>query len=295
MPHENPCRAERIRYPRWRVFPLLSGPRVRTALATAASFLVPFACAEVPKGGAPPVQSIATKTVVAPASSVAAPLPADAVSTDASAPSPPWADVVRAQHWEEAWRVLEALPDDQRSQPETRLVRGRVALLRGDGKGALDLFQGLEQSLALATDDLARWRADASLAAGLYADAGRAFAAQTGAKAIARAAFAFDKAGMAEEAKKSADHAIALGAPEREEPALRSLRARIAEGAGQKQGAIDDARWIVLKAPQSDDASAAEATLARLDPDHPLTGRERMRRATKLADAVAHRRRAPGA
>ncbi|HKQ70626.1 MAG TPA: lytic transglycosylase domain-containing protein, partial [Polyangiaceae bacterium] len=68
------------------------------------------------------------------------------------------------------------------------------------------------------------------------------------------------------------------------EIAARALRLRLAESAGQKAVAVEDARFLVLRATPGDDGKAALAALARLDPDRPLTGKERLGRADKMVD-----------
>jgi hypothetical protein len=64
------------------------------------------------------------------------------------------------QRWGDAWAALEALPEPQKVQPEIRLVRARVAFHRAEAAAALELLDGLENSLPLLADDIERWRAD---------------------------------------------------------------------------------------------------------------------------------------
>src|SRR5260221_4028771 len=89
------------------------------------------------------------------------------VSASAGSPAPveepatPWPSLVRDEQWDAAWRALEALPDADKSRPEVRYVRSRVALGRGDAAAALPLLDGLEAMLPLLADHAGRRRAAA--------------------------------------------------------------------------------------------------------------------------------------
>jgi soluble lytic murein transglycosylase len=63
------------------------------------------------------------------------------------------------------------------------------------------------------------------------------------------------------------------------------LRAELARADGQNALAIEDLRFIVVRAPTSDEAKAAATALETLDPAHPLTGRERILRAERFVEA----------
>src|SRR5688500_17954200 len=41
-------------------------------------------------------------------------------------------DQVRRESWDEAWTALEALPEPKKRRPTLRLLRGRIAMQRGD-------------------------------------------------------------------------------------------------------------------------------------------------------------------
>ncbi len=194
-------------------------------------------------------------------------------------------ELVRRESWDEAAAQLEALPENKKTRPAVRLVRGRVAMARGDYGTAVQALTGLEKELAPIADDIERWRADAQVNAGPYQEAAQYFLKLNNPKAYAKAAFAFDKAGLAGEARGAADKAIAGGKGDASEAPLRALRARLNEGEGQNTVAIDDLRFIALLAPASDEAKGAMAALQRLDPARPLTGKERLARAEKLTDA----------
>ena len=197
-------------------------------------------------------------------------------------------ELVRRDAWDEAFTVLQALPEEKKRKPTVRLVTARVAMARGDYETARDALVGLEKELTPIADDIERWTAEAEAHVGPFEPAARYFAKQSSLKNLARAAMAFDKAGLSAEAGSAANRAIALsgqGKGDAAEVPVRALRARLAEAAGQNANAADDLRFIVLKAPASDEAKLAMAALARLDPSRPLTGKERLTRAERLVDA----------
>jgi soluble lytic murein transglycosylase len=195
-----------------------------------------------------------------------------------------WVALVRAESWDDASRALEALPEATKKEPLYRLVRARVAMARGEFAQARDLLADLESAFALLADDVERWRADAMLAAGPYEGAARYFAKQSGPKSLLKAASAFDKAGLAAEARAAADRAIAAGGGS-EEASLRALRARLADAQGEREVADDDARWIVLHAPAGEEAASVSTVFERLAPARQFTGKERLARADRLAEA----------
>jgi soluble lytic murein transglycosylase len=203
----------------------------------------------------------------------------DAAEADA------YIEFVRREAWDEAAASIDSLPDAKKHKPTVRLVKGRVAMARGDYASAVQAFAALENDLAPIAEDIEKWRAEAEANVGPFPDAAQYFMKQGGAKGFARAALAFDKAGMADEARSAADKAIAAGRGDNNEIAVRALRARLAEAAGQTTTAADDLRFIVLHAPASDDAKTAQVTLEKLDPSHPLTGKERLSRADKLVES----------
>jgi soluble lytic murein transglycosylase len=210
----------------------------------------------------------------------------DATAAAAEAPRP-WQALVRDEQWNAAWRTLEGLPEAERSQPETRYVRGRLALYRGDAAAALPLLAGLEASLPLLADDLARRRAEAELAIGPYADAGEYFAARSTPSSQLDAARAFEKAHDARRARAAAEHVLGLDKRSRtQEGEARALRLRLPDGA---EGSDDvdraDARWLATQGADLPAAADALSTLARVDPKHPLTATELMARARTLSDA----------
>ena len=194
-------------------------------------------------------------------------------------------DRVRREAWDEAWTAIEALPEPKKKRPTMRLLRGRIAMQRGDHAIAVTAFTGLENELSPIAADIERWRAESQAQAGPFAEAAQYFTKQGGASGLGRAALAFDKGGMANEARAAADRAIAGGKGDASEVAVRAVRARLAEAEGDNAAAIEDLRFIVLRAPADEEAKAALAALERLDPARPLTTKERLGRADKLGDA----------
>jgi soluble lytic murein transglycosylase len=194
-------------------------------------------------------------------------------------------EMVRRESWDEAQAALDALPEDRKKKPTVRLLRGRVAMARGDYGAALEAFAGLEKELSPIAEDLEKWRAECQANVGPYPQAADFFAKQGGTKSLVRAALAFDKAGMPSEARGAADKAISSGKGDAAEVPVRMLRMRLAESAGQRSVAAEDARFVVVRAPASPESKEAMAALERLDPAKPLTGKERMQRADRLVDA----------
>jgi soluble lytic murein transglycosylase len=194
-------------------------------------------------------------------------------------------EIVRREAWDDARAAIDALPDDKKKKPTVRLVQGRVAMARADYAAALEAFNGLEKELSPIADDLEKWRAECQANVGPFPQAADYFAKQGGAKSLTRAALAFDKAGMAAEARGAADKAIAAGKGDAGEVPVRMLRLRLAEAAGQRSIATEDARFVVLRAPASSESKDAIAALERLDPGRPLTGKERLQRVDRLVDA----------
>ena len=195
-------------------------------------------------------------------------------------------DFVRRESWDEAWTAIDALTPAAKQRPAMRLLRGRIAMARGDHATAVTALTGLENDLAPIAGDIERWRAESQAQAGPYAEAAQYFVKQGDPGALARAALAYDKAGMAKEARAIADRVLGAGKGDANNIAVRALRARLAEADGDNATAIEDLRVIALRAPADDEAKTAVDALERLDPGRPLTPKERLGRADKLADAA---------
>jgi soluble lytic murein transglycosylase len=191
----------------------------------------------------------------------------------------PWPALVRDEKWDAAWRALQALDDVERSRPEVRYVRARVALARADAPTALPLLEGLEALLPLLAEDVARRRAEAMLAAGPFADAAAWFAARPSPADQLDAARAFEKAHDGKHARAAADRVLGHEKRTRtQEAAARAIRVRV-------DGERSDARWLATLGADLPAAADSLAVLARVDPSHPLTAQELMVRAHVLSDA----------
>jgi soluble lytic murein transglycosylase len=211
---------------------------------------------------------------------------ADVLPAEAAAPPAAmgWAEAVRRERWDVAAHELDALAEPEKTRPEVLYVRARVALARGDAKAGLALLEGLDDALPLLTPDLARWRAEAKLVVGPYAEAGEYFASRGNAASLLRAAEAFEKAKDTARARALCSKAALIERrPRIEEAAARACRLRLADPADRSVAA--DARWIAVHAPDAPAAREADLALARLDTAHPLTGDELLVRARALADA----------
>jgi soluble lytic murein transglycosylase len=202
----------------------------------------------------------------------------------AAGPSEPWPTLVREERWDAAWRALGALAEPDRSRPEIRYVRARVALARDDAAAALPLLDGLEASLPLLAEDIGRRRAEAMLAVGPFADAGEWFAARVTPGAQLQAARAFERAKDPKRARACADRVLSMEHRTRaQEAEARALRVRVADPVGD--GERFDARWLAVQGADLPAAADALATLARVDPAHPLSAKELLLRAKLLSDA----------
>ncbi len=198
-------------------------------------------------------------------------------------PVGPWADLVRRGRYAEARPAIEALPESDKSRPEMRYLRARVALALGDGGAALRMLDGLEGALPLLADDVRARRADAAFAAGRFKEAGDAYVARPGASFQLKASRAYERALDAVRARAAADHvANDPKAARVDEAEARARRLRL--GGRTPREDADDARWLAVEAPDLPDGEGAEARLRALDPEHPLTTAERSKRARALAD-----------
>jgi soluble lytic murein transglycosylase len=224
--------------------------------------------ARPPAGGAAPEASGSS----APASASAAP---EAIAVAAGG-SGTWIEAVRLERWAEAATLIDALSEAERSRPAMRYARARAALGAGDGARAAALLAGLEAELPLLAGDVIRHRAEAQLAAGPHAEAAAYFAKSTRARDLVRAAAAYEKAGDADAAIRTADRAVVAAQRAkilREETEARALRARLRQAKGADALAEPDLRWIAVRAPDTADGRSAIEALERMK--KPLTPAER--------------------
>jgi soluble lytic murein transglycosylase len=251
-------------------------------------------CAEHRFAGPPPAESTSRPFpgLEAPAAADSSLLPGaapEAAGTAAIAALPaevPWIEAVRLERWSDAGARLDALPEGDRQKPEMRYVRARAAIGSGDAARAIPLLSGLEALLPLLVDDVARWRAEAQLVVGPYAEAAAYFAKSTKARDLSKAAVGYDKAGDAANSRRCADLAVATAAKSkstREEARARMERARIAQARKGNAAAEADYRWVAVHTPSSPDGRAATAALEGMK--KPLLPKERLQAIEGLVGA----------
>lgn len=249
---------------------------------------------------------VAQTSVLAAAAAGLPPTLAAVASADASAEPAPakadplaeWVYAVRHQHWADAKKLAEALPDADKARPEVRYARGRVAIALGEEAAAVSLLEGLEAELPSLAKDIERWRALAAVQAGPYDEAAAYFGRSKRAEDLVRAAAALERGGQGKAAAVMVNRAItaAQKAKDREQEAEgRSIRARLASASGKQALAQLDCRWIARHAPfieaptLSEGIDKAKKTLSpkeRLDGISDLIDRGRTRDALEALSAV---------
>jgi soluble lytic murein transglycosylase len=246
----------------------------RFTAAAVAIFALASACTRrsTPAPTPAPVASIGSIASITP------PLP-DAASLH----SRPWADAIRDERWDEAWAMLESLPENERSQAEVRFARAHVALARGDGKSTIASLEGLDAALPLLADYVERERAEAQLLVGPYDVAAEWYFARANPAGFVRAAEAFQKAKAPARARAACDRVLALDKRTRaQEAEARSIRLWLAP---DDPAEADDARWLAVHAPDLAWGKDADAQLAKIAPQKPLTTDELLARAEAFAQA----------
>jgi soluble lytic murein transglycosylase len=230
-----------------------------------------------------------SKATAAPPLSETTPAPSATPSAAPSSSALPasveesWRALVRAEQWDAAWRALETLAEEEKSGPEIRYVRARVALARGDASSALRLLDGLAGALPLLADDIEKRRAEAQLVVGPFVQAGEWFAARAAPSSQLDAARAFAKA-KDRRALACVERVLGSGSRSRaQEGEARAIRARLAEKPGETERA--DARWLATQGADLAAAADALALVGTLAPTQPLSAQELMVRAHVLADA----------
>ena len=197
-----------------------------------------------------------------------------------------WIEAVRLERWSDAGLRIDALSEGERARPEMRYVRARAAIGAGDEARAVPLLSGLEAQLPLLAGDVARWRAEAQLVAGPYADAAAYFAKSTRSRDLSKAAIAHDKAGDAVSSRRCADLAVTTAAKSkgaRDEARARMERARLLQARHGNAAAEPDYRWVAVHAPSGTDGRAATDALEKMK--RPLLPRERLQAIDSLTSA----------
>ena len=206
----------------------------------------------------------------------------DAATFDAG-PAPSWLDAVKRGAWAEAAQLVDQQPATERSRPELRYLRARLAAETKDHARVVSELDGLEAPLPLFADSIAKRRAKAELEVGPYDKAAEYFAAHAGSEMQLDASRAYEKALNATAATTACDRTIAESDRTRaREAEARARRLRLGTKNVNDQGA--DARWLALHAPDLDAGKDALDALAHLDPTHPLTGVEMLERAKTLSE-----------
>lgn len=228
----------------------------------------------------------APKPAVTNATDDAAIASVDAAADVSAVPPPKFADLLRRDQYEEAAKTIDALPDAERTSPETRYARARVALWLLDGARAITELDGLEAKLPALDQVIAETRARAQLLVGPFDAAATFFSKRSGSPDDQLlAAQAFVKAKDEPGAAKAC--AIVIGTERRsrrQEAEARSIRMKLTSATDAQ--IAQDARWLAVKAPDLAFADGADAALAKHDKDHPLTGKELAESARVLADAA---------
>lgn len=204
----------------------------------------------------------------------------------ALAASSSWADAVRAERWDDARALLDALTEAAKNAPETKLARARVARMLGHDAEAVALLASLEEALPLLADVIAKERALAAMKAGPIDKAAEWLCTQRAPSSWLLGARAWDRAGNAARARTECERVLSAGKRSRaEEEAARTLHLRLVTDANDALAVETDARWLAVYALDDVVAADAEARLARMKPPKPLTAEELVTRARTLAEA----------
>lgn len=205
----------------------------------------------------------------------------------APAPVTGFATLVRAERWADAKLALDALPSGERSRPELRFVRARVALELDDAASALPLLEGLEGALPSVSAEVEALRARARAKVGPFAEAASYYERRGDTDSLLSAASAHLADNALPKARLALDRALGrLGKakrPRNAEVRARALRGPIAEQMGDKGTAIADYRWLALAAPLRPESDVALLALDRMGSR--LSKSEHLDRASALAEA----------
>ncbi|MBN1608287.1 MAG: transglycosylase SLT domain-containing protein [Polyangiaceae bacterium] len=257
---------------------------MRSELALLGICLSALGCAKPPPGGSRPGE--ARDALADPGRVASGPQPTGVVPL----PSASWTQAIREYRWSDAARLLDALGEPEKRRADVRYARARVAHQLGKHADACGLLEGLEQSLPLLRDDIARMRAESELVAGPFIAAGEYFSSRADADSLVKAALAFEKARQYKRARLVLDQALTRFDQQtrgrsrlRGQARARAVRARVAEKRRHIALAAADLRWLATEAATEPDAQGADQTLERLAPAHKLGARERVERAMQMA------------
>ncbi len=196
-----------------------------------------------------------------------------------------WQDLVRAERWADAEAALSKTPAEEQSKPEVRFARARVLAKLGKHSGAVALLQGLEETLPLLREALAKARAESALHAGPLEIGAEWFGAKGGIEGLVIACETWEKAGDAARAASVCERAIHAEKRTRaQEERARAVRLRLTRTKEGDAKAEPDARWLAASALDDAHARAGSEVLEKLG--KPLTGEELLARSRTLADAM---------
>jgi soluble lytic murein transglycosylase len=200
----------------------------------------------------------------------------------------PWAQLLRAERWQEGLAQLALEPEAVRSQPLVRYAAAVAAEHVGNAEATLSLLVGLENALPLLAEGVRARRAQAAFRQGDWRTALDFFGTRVDSASRLRAAEAHFKMGEPKLAQASLE-SLLRALPRRastcafEAPAHRLL----SEVLPSEPAALRarEHRWLATQAPLCDSASGAEERLAALSPALRLTANERLARAEAFAEA----------
>lgn len=198
----------------------------------------------------------------------------DATSAPVATPpsAPAWVDLVRLERYREAHEALEALPDADKSTPEMRFLRARVASEIGATKLVRPILEGVD--VPMFAEEIAALRAEAALVEGPFEEAIAFYEKRGSAADLAKAGRAALASGDAKRALSFADRSLVLAQKQKrptDERRAHDLRvkAHFAKNTGGE--ATTSLKWLATNAPSSKEGKDAIEKL----PPAALTNKEK--------------------
>ncbi|HVU00274.1 MAG TPA: transglycosylase SLT domain-containing protein [Polyangiaceae bacterium] len=200
-----------------------------------------------------------------------------------------WRDAVRSGDWDDAARLLDALPESDRARPEMKFVRARVATAVHDYEKARGLLDGLVDQVPALADAVKEARAEIAVSAGPFEEGGRFFGARSDPESLVKAAAAWERAHAYGLAKAAADRAVRAAGERIDQSHCRIealwIRARAAHALRDDASAAADYGILAVEDPETEAGDAAMRALPLLSPPARLTTERRLERARNLASA----------
>ncbi|MFO0555058.1 MAG: transglycosylase SLT domain-containing protein [Polyangiaceae bacterium] len=254
------------------------------------------ACGDSRVAEVPPAHSTAASTEGGPDASTSPTAEDSAQASNTTAPSngpatpkapePSWRAAVRLERYGEAKKLLDALDDTEKSKPEMRYLRARVALEAEDYASVGPLLEGLD--LPLFADDVKEMRARAAAQVGPY-DVAVAFYEKSGRpRDWVRAARAAQKGGDTKRALALADKALTESQRLKrigDERQAHAARVEILTAANRAAEALSDQKWLATQFPAPTEGRAARRALDNVKQG--LTDKEKRAVVDALLDASA--------